>query len=234
MIKLDFKYVLFFLILLIVILLVFNLKSSKVNLSLGEIKLDNRVAYKYEICDDRGICKDIPIDKVIQPSEQTFYICNPEGNCEDVPINRILLKEGTDKKYCSKAPYLKSDYVDNWWNANGIIDECEMPPKSDMQFAFKLHNQTLQRYTGTIQIFLTVLNYENNYLALQVLTGEDNDENFLPDQWIHCGNVDEIKKGKQVKIINCNGTNIRFVKLVNAEWNPTSLYLDRIEVLKYE
>ena len=198
----------------------------------GDVNYKNKANYEYEICDEEG-CRMMPIDKIILPSKKTFYICNDEGKrCEDVPVNRLLLKEGTDKKYCSSAPYLKTDYVDNWWNANGLIDECEMPPRSDMQFAFKLHNQTLIKYTGKIQISLTILNYENNHVAIQVLTGEDNDDNNNnpPDEWIHCGNLDGIK-GKAVKIIHCSGKNLKFVKLVNAEWNPTSIFIDRIEIL---
>ena len=189
--------------------------------------------YEYETCDNNGACQMIQIDKIVQPSTQITNQCNPEGLCEDVPVNRLILKEGTDKKYCSNAPYLKTDYVDNWWNANGLIDECEMPPKADMQFAFKQHNQTLLSYTGTMQISLTILNYGDNYLALQVLTAEDNNRDNLPDAWVHCGNVDTIK-GKTIKIVRCTGTNLKFVKLVNPEWNPSNLFLDRIEVLKAE
>ena len=226
MIKIKFWHVLIILILLIAILLFLNpFQFFKTNYF-----SDN---YEYEICDDNGACQMIQIDKVVQPSTQTANQCNPEGLCEDVPVNRLILKEGTDKKYCSNAPYLKTDYVDNWWNANGLIDECEMPPRSDMQFAFKQHNQTILSYTGTIQISLTILNYEDNYLAFQILTAEDRNNDNLPDTWIHCGNVDSIK-GKTIKIIRCTGTNIKFVKLVNPEWNPSNLFLDRIEVLKAE
>ena len=226
MIKIKFWHVLIILILLIAILLFLNpFQFFKTNYF-----SDN---YEYEICDDNGACQMIQIDKVVQPSTQTANQCNPEGLCEDVPVNRLILKEGTDKKYCSNAPYLKTDYVDNWWNANGLIDECEMPPKSDMQFAFKQHNQTILSYTGTMQISLTILNYGDNYLALQILTAEDNNRDNLPDAWIHCGNVDTIK-GKTIKIVRCTGTNLKFVKLVNPEWNPSNLFLDRIEVLKAE
>lgn len=187
--------------------------------------------YEYEICDNNGDCRYIVVDKIIQPSEETSRICKEGGSCEDVPVNRLLLKHGTDKKYCNNAPYLSDDYVDNWWNANGLIDECEMPPKADMQFAFKQHNGSLSSYTGTVQITITPINYGNNYLALQILIGEDNNYDDLPDGWIFCGNVDSIK-GEDKKIINCNGTNIKFVKLVNPEWNPSSIYLDYILVLK--
>lgn len=188
-------------------------------------------SYQYEICDDKGECKYITIDKIIQPSEQTLYVCNNQSLCEYVPVNRLLLKHGTDKEYCADAPRFKSSYVDNWWNSNGLIDECEMPPRADMQFAFKQHNGTLSSYTGTIQITITPINYEDNYLALQILIGEDNNMDNLPDSWIFCGNVDSIY-GKDKRIINCSGTNIKFVKLVNPEWNPSSLYLDYILVLK--
>lgn len=226
MVKIKYWHFVLLLIMFLSVLFILDLR----NYYNGEVDHENKYNYEYEICDDEG-CRMIPIDKVILPSKETFYICNNEGQkCENVPINRLLLKEGTEKKYCSKAPYLSSDYVDNWWNANGLIDECEMTPKSDMQFAFKLHNQTLASYTGTVQISLTIINYENNHVAIQVLTGEDNDKNDLPDKWIHCGNLDGIK-GKEIKIINCSGKNLKFVKLVNAEWNPTNIFLDRIEIL---
>ncbi len=84
---------------------------------------------------------------------------------------------------------------------------------------------------STIQITITPINYENNYLALQILIGEDYNGDYLPDEWIHCGNVDGIK-GKDKRIINCKGTNIKFVRLVNPEWNPTSLFIDYILVLR--
>ncbi len=226
MVKIKFWHILIFLIVVLSILLILLLILNP-----GDLNLGNRLAYQYEICDDKGACRMVQVDRIIQPSKQTFNICNDRGLCEDVPINRLLLKEGTDKKYCSNAPYLKTDYVDNWWNANGLIDECEMPPRSDMQFTFKQHDQSILSYTGTIQISLTAMNYEDNYLALQILTAEDNDGDYLPDTWIHCGNVDEIK-GKDMKIIYCDGNNLKFVRLVNPEWNPTSIFIDRIEVLK--
>ncbi len=228
-IKIYFLIVLIVLVIVLPIILILNSENRTF-----QYLTDQRpVIYQYEICNNNGTCEMISVDKVIQPSEQTFNICNDKGLCEDVPINRLILKEGTDKKNCSNAPYLKTDYVDNWWNANGLIDECEMPPKSDMQFTFKQHNQTILSYTGTIQISLAVINYEDNYLALQILTAEDHNEDNLPDQWTHCGNVDGIK-GKDKRIINCNGTNLKFVKLVNPKWNPTSIFIDKIEIFKVD
>jgi len=236
MVKLKFWHI------LILVFFIFTLSISiiiSLILNNGNLKdylensLAKQVSYQYEVCNDNGECKMITIDKVVQPSRQTFNICNDKGFCEDVPLNRLLLKEGTDKKYCSSAPYLETDYVDNWWNANGLIDECEMPPESDMQFTFKQHNQTIISYTGTIQISITAINYEDNYLALQILTADDHDGDNLPDEWIHCGNVDEIN-GKDLKIIYCSGTNLKFVKLSSAEWNPTSIFIDRIEILKVD
>ena len=218
-------------IIFIVIILIVLFLFYKNNQTLGDLSMNNLVGYEYEVCSQDGTCEMITIDKIIQPSKETLNVCNNQGLCEDVPVNRLLLKHGTDKKYCSNAPYLESDYLDNWWNENGLIDECEMPPKSDMQFAFKQHNASLSSHTGTVQITITPINYENNYLALQILIGEDNDMDDLPDAWIFCGNVDSIK-GKDKKIINCKGTNIKFVKLVNPEWNPSSLYVDYILVLK--
>ena len=199
----------------------------------GCVQQDAVQAYQYETCDDAGKCSTVSINNIVRPSERTFTACNDQGMCEPVPVNRLLLKEGTDKKYCSGAPYLKTDYVDNWWNANVLIDECEMPPNADMQFTFKQHNQTILSHTGTIQISLTVINYEDNYIALQILTAEDNDGDNLPDRWTHCANVDTIR-GKDVKVIHCKGTNLKFVKLANPEWNPTSIFVDRIEVLRVE
>ena len=221
--------VLIFIIVIVAFVILLNLDVTNQYLS---FKSDKSV-YEYEICDDNGECKYVIVDKVIQPSSETRNLCNNQGLCEDVPVNRLLLKQGTDKKYCSNAPYLASDYVDNWWNANGLIDECEMPPKADMQFAFKQHNGSFLGHTGTIQITITPINYENNYLALQILTGEDNNFDELPDEWIFCANVDTIR-GKDKRIINCNGINMKFVKLVNPEWNPSSLYLDYIQILRVE
>jgi|SRR3989344_2179479 len=187
-------------------------------------------SYEYEICDENHNCKMVSVDKIIQPSKETRRVCKDDGSCEDVPVNRLLLKHGTDKKYCNNAPYLSDDYVDNWWNANGLIDECEMPPKADMQFAFKQHNQSFLSHTGTVQITIVPISYNDNYLALQILIGEDKNNDNLPDGWIFCGNVDSIN-GKDKRIINCKGTMVEFVKLVNPEWNPSSLYFDYILVL---
>lgn len=203
--------------------------------TLKDFNFDNfnnkTIAYEYEVCDNKGECRYVAIDKIIEPNFETRNVCNNQGLCEDVPLNRLLLKHGTDKEYCGKAPYLADSYVDNWWNSSGLIDECEMPPKANMQFAFKQHDGTLSNYTGTVQITVTPINYEDNYLALQVLVGEDRNFDNLPDGWIFCGNLDSIR-GKDKKIINCSGKNLKFVKLVNPEWNPSSLYLDYILVLK--
>ena len=226
MVKLKFWHIL---ISLIIIIAFFALiRNFNTNQNLRNFNLENfnkKTDYEYEVCDSNGECRYVIVDKIIQPSKETFNVCNNQGLCEDVPINRLLLKHGTEKEYCADAPYLESSYVDNWWNANGLIDECEMPPKADMQFAFKQHNGSLSSHTGTIQITITPINYENNYLALQILIGEDHNYDDLPDGWIFCGNVDSIH-GKDKKIINCKGTNIKFVKLVSPEWNPSSLYLD--------
>ena len=191
----------------------------------------------YEICDDMG-CKRFVIDKITQPSMETTEICNPnaiesgaENICEKVPDNRLLFKGGTNKNYCSNAPYLSSHYLDNWWNAEGLIDECEMPPDSNMQFIFKRHDQSIKSHDGTIQIKIDAINYDNNGKALQIFIGEDNNNDNLPDEWKYCGNVDEIR-GRNTKYILCNGNNLKFIKLVNAEWNKGNLYIDSIEVLK--
>ncbi len=232
MVKLKFWHIL---ISLIIIIAFFALiRNFNTNQNLRNFNLENfnkKTDYEYEVCDSNGECRYVIVDKIIQPSKETFNVCNNQGLCEDVPINRLLLKHGTEKEYCADAPYLESSYVDNWWNANGLIDECEMPPKADMQFAFKQHNGSLSSHTGTIQITITPINYENNYLALQILIGEDHNYDDLPDGWIFCGNVDSIH-GKDKKIINCKGTNMKFVRLVNPEWNPSSLYFDYILVLR--
>lgn len=195
--------------------------------------INKDTGYEYEICDNSGECRYVAIDNIIEPSEETFYVCNSEGSCEDVPVNRLLLKHGTNKQYCSDAPYLEDSYVDNWWNANGLIDECEMPPRADMQFAFKQHNASFSSHSGTIQITVTPINYENSYLALQILVGEDNNNDDLPDGWTFCGNVDSIR-GKDKRIINCEGTNMKFVKLVSPEWNQGNLYLDYILIMRVD
>ena len=132
---LKFWYIILFLIIIAAVVLNIN----------HDFKNDNEkndMHYEYEVCENDD-CRYIQVDKIIQPSEETFNVCNNQSLCEDVPVNRLLLKHGTDKEYCANAPYLASSYVDNWWNANGLIDECEMPPQADMQFAFKQHNGTL-------------------------------------------------------------------------------------------
>lgn len=204
-----------FISLLTLILLVINFSAEK---------------YEYEVCYDNGKCDSINVG-LVRPSAKTFEICNDKYICENVPINRLLYKGGTDKKYCNKAHYLSSDYVDNWWNANGLIDECEMPVNADMQFIFKQHDQSIRSHSGTIQVKVNVINYEDNYKAIQIFTGNDNDNNNMPDEWIYCGNIYRIK-GKNVKVIHCKGINLKFVKLVNAEWNKGSVFIDLVEVLK--
>ena len=182
----------------------------------------------YEVCDSKGNCTRVAVERVF-PDAVGSQVCY-QGKCEFVPANRLLFKEGTDKKYCN-GHYNANDFVDNWWNAEGLIDECEMPVGSNMQFVFKQHNQTIHSYTGTIQVLIQSINYDNDFKALQIFTGEDNDKDNLPDSWIHCGNIDEIQ-GISAKIIHCKGTNLKFVKMVNAEWNKGSLYIDYLEVLK--
>lgn len=228
------KYLFFFVFFLVFVVVTFFFfgdiaQQNFENFSFDALDLETH--YEYEVCSDDGNCSYVSIEKIIEPSNETISICKNQSLCEDVPVNRLLLKHGTDKEYCSDAPYLESSYVDNWWNSNGLIDECEMPPKSDMQFAFKQHNGSLSSYTGTIQITLTPITYEDGYLALQILVGEDTNFDNLPDGWIFCGNVDSIH-GKDTKIINCEGENLKFVKLINPEWNPSSLYLDYILILK--
>ena len=196
-------------------------------------------AYDYEVCDN-NVCKRFPVN-VVQPSAETEIICTPDfeeakiygakEECITLPLNHLMGKSGTDKPYCNNAPYLGSDYLDNWWNAGGLIDDCEMPPKAEMSFIFKQHDQSIRIYTGTIQIKIDVINYENDYKALQVFTGEDMDNNNLPDSWVYCGNVDKIGS-YSTKIIKCKGNNLKFIKLVNAEWNTGSLFIDNVEVLK--
>lgn len=195
--------------------------------------------YQYEVCDNKinGQCKNIAVTRIL-PSSETFNVCDTNylktgarNKCEQVPINRLLLKGGTDKPCCAGHCLDSGDFVDNWWNAEGLIDECEMPVSSNMQFIFKAHNQTIYSHTGTIQVLIKAINYDNNINALQIFTGEDNNNDNLPDSWIHCGNVDGIH-GASVKVIHCKGNNLKFVKLVNAMWNKNSLFIDYIEVLK--
>lgn len=186
--------------------------------------------YTYEICDNSNVCTEINIAK-ISPSIKKNNICDTSGKCELVPINQLLFKTGTDKKYCSNASYLQSDYVDNYWNSEGLIDECEMPINSNMQFIFKQHNQEILSYSGTIQIAIKAINYETLPKALQVYVSEDNNGDNLPDLWIHCGNVNNIIQ-LSTKLIQCSGNNLKFVKLLNPSWNTGNLYIDYIEVLK--
>lgn len=184
--------------------------------------------YEAERCTSSGCALFKFIE--VQPSKETTQICY-QGKCEVVPDNRLLFKGGTEKEFCSNAPSLESDYVDNWWNAEGLIDECEMPVGANMQFIFKMHDQSVRNHTGSIQVKVYVINYDDDYKALQVFTAEDNNNDNLPDEWVHCGNVDKID-GKDRRIINCWGKNLKFIKLKNAAWNDGNLYIDLVEVLK--
>ena len=196
--------------------------------------------YDYEVCDGSGQCSRVLINPLTYPSAETENVCVSDfeeakkygatSECEDVPVNRLLSKEGTDKQSCSDAPYLQSHYVDNWWNSQGLIDECEMPPSSDMQFIFKRHDQKVFSHTGKIQVTLDVISYKG-VSAMQVFSSGDANEDNLPDEWVHCGNVDGIS-GYSTKVINCEGEKLKFIKLVNAPWNEENLYLDSVEVLK--
>ena len=203
--------------------------------------------YDYEVCEqinkdysEMAQCHRVKINNIIQPSTQTEKICVPDfeeakkfgamSECEDVPVNRLLFKGGTNKTICNGYNAGGSTFTDNWWNAEGLIDNCEMPVNSNMQFIFKQHDQSIRSHTGVIQIKIDALNY-NNYKALQIFTAEDSNNDNLPDNWKHCGNVDGIY-GRSTKIIQCSGTNLKFIKLVNAEWNKGSLFIDNVEVLK--
>mgnify|MGYP001567108513 CR=1 FL=1 len=201
--------------------------------------------YDYEVCSPANenkigvvdVCQKVQINQIIQPSTETQKICNPNwkesggrSECEQVPVNMLLLKTGTDKKYCN-GNYNSNDFVDNYWNAEGLIDECEMRPNANMQFIFKQHDQSIRSHTGTIQVRIDILNYNLEFKSLQIFISEDNNNDNLPDEWKYCGNVDEIG-GTDTKYIRCNGNKMKFVKIVNAEWNRGSLFIDEIEVLK--
>lgn len=199
----------------------------------------NYTTYEYEVCPsilNEGECDRFQISRIL-PSVETIEICNPNylndggrSECEQVPSNQLLLKEGTNKKYCN-GYYLSSDFVDNYWNAEGVIDGCEITIGGNEQFTFKRHDQSIISHTGTIQVAIQTINYDLEFKAMQFFIGEDNNNDNLPDSWIYCGNVDEIG-GSDIKVIHCSGTNLKFVKLVNAPWNQGSLFLDYIEVLK--
>lgn len=186
--------------------------------------------YDYEVCDNKinGECKIINIFDVAQPSAETTEICY-QGKCENVPNNRLLFKGGTDMTIdCFKD---EITLINNYWNSEGIINNCEMPVNSTMSFLYKQHDQSIRSHTGTIQIKIDVVNFKNDYKSLQIFTGEDNNNDNLPDFWVYCGNVNKIN-GRTTKIIRCNGTNLKFVNLKNAQWNEGSLFIDNIEVLK--
>ena len=192
--------------------------------------------YDYEVCNGND-CKRY-VGYAVQPSVQTEKICNPDwvrdqaiSECEEIPTNQLLSKTGTNKAICNGYSINGNDFVDNWWNAEGLIDECEMPINSNMQFIFKQHDQTIRSHTGTMQIKIDAVNFDRDYKALQVFIAEDSDNNNLPDSWMYCGNVDDIQ-GYSTKIIRCSGAELKFIKLVNAGWNKGSLFIDNFEVLK--
>lgn len=223
-------------------------KSKYLFLFLGLFLVSCSNIYEYDFCEEgqqqQGTCERIRVNK-IPPSTETIKICNPNylndgarSECEQVPVNQLLSKGGTDKKYCN-GHELSTDFVDNWWNAEGLIDECEMPVNANMQFIFKRHNQSIISHTGTIQVVIQPINYDSEFKAMQIFIGEDSNNDNLPDSWIHCGNVDEIGGASTrniwqyfIKVIHCSGNNLKFVKLVNAPWNKGNLFIDSVEVLK--
>lgn len=193
--------------------------------------------YSYEICNEKNQCKKVTLNKIITPNSLTEKLCNPNwlrdkanSECENVSVNQLLFKTGTTKILCNHKGVGNTIFVDNWWNAEGLIDDCEMPVNSNMQFIFKQHNQSIKSHTGTIQIKMDLINLNNNYKVLQIFTGEDNNNDNLPDEWKHCGNVYEMTT-YSTRIIQCKGVNLKFIKLVNAKWSIGSLFIDNIEVL---
>src|SRR3990167_2612824 len=84
----------------------------------------------------------------------------------------LLLKGGTEKQTCTGAPFLKSDYVDNYYNAKGVVDECRMPPNAEMDFIFKQHDKKIRTHSGKIKIVVNSVNTESHGV-LQVLVSND-------------------------------------------------------------
>ena len=174
--------------------------------------------------------KDIP------PNEPFTIICNKEGSCENVPDNRLLFKSGTNKTKCSNAPYLSSDYVDNPYNFEGdVIDECEITTNSSMIFRFKQHDQSFRNHSGTIQVTITTVNTEPHGIV-QVLTA-DKSQNWkeckgISQDCISC--IENIPKGRRENKILCEGEELQFIKVLAAPWSPTSIFLDSVEVWKYD
>ena len=44
----------------------------------GIVNFTKNSEYKYEVCDNNDECKYVAIDKIVEPSEETFYVCNKE------------------------------------------------------------------------------------------------------------------------------------------------------------
>src|SRR3990167_6851286 len=88
-------------------------------------------SYTYETCEG-DVCQNQYVVRVIEPSYQTEEICY-QGRCEQVPMNRLLFKGGVNKTICNGKTFDGKTFLDNYWNSNGLIDGCEIPPKSDMQ-----------------------------------------------------------------------------------------------------
>ena len=214
-----------------------QLAAKVLFLILGMLFLVGCTAYNYEVCKEGNNCERFQITSITQPSLETQKICNPDWKesgadkeCENVPDNQLLKKGGTDKQVCN-GHSLSSNFVDNYWNSEGLIDGCQMPINAKMDFIWKQHDQSIRSHTGTVQIRIDILNFDDDYKALQIFFGEDNNNDNLPDEWKYCGNVDKIK-GYSTKYIRCSGTNLKFVRLMNPEWNKGSLFIDEIEVLK--
>ena len=139
----------------------------------------------------------------------------------------LLIKEGTNKTTCPGAPTLQSAYVNNFYYKEGsVIDDCQLTPDSAMIFAFKQHDQSFKKHTGTLEVKITTFNPEAHQVV-QVLTSSGASQGG--GSWEFCGNIEDIPAGLQTKTILCTGKEIGFIKLKNAPWNTKNVYFDRVE-----
>lgn len=144
--------------------------------------------------------------------------------------NCLLLKGGTNKTQCGEFSYNNVVFVDNYYDSEGIIDHCEMSPGSSMTFRFKQHNQEYKNHTGNMLVTVTSVSLNDHY-ALQLLTS--NSTKDYADDWDYCGELENYQKGIKTKSITCNGTNVQYIKIINAPWNNNVInYLDHVEVTR--
>lgn len=158
-----------------------------------------------------------------------FILKTPEIKVNDDMI--LLFKGGKDKQFCSNAPFLKSSYVNNYYNSYGnIIDGCEMRINSEIIFGFKQHDQTFRSHSGVIQVKITTMNLENG-ASFELYTAHNESKGLDISQWNFCRTFKNIPNNSNRVITTCDGEGIGYIKIKSI--GEKSIFLDSVEAYRY-